>query len=271
MNVESTDCSRALALGIGKNTVDGKGHRTDSVTVPGARAQEVLKTEGLWSLVRRAARRVRRSCSSAHLFVLAADSDTVREAANPAGKLQELSQRFTEGIEFRELLLNDETEIDALTAADPWSFPRELTVKQMQQGCKLFVALKKGQVLGCVGVWLKDFHDDFQRRDYVLQADEAYYWRAFCIPAYRGLGLLPRLMAHSVECVEKNYHKTKLVSVVRGANRSMLKTVTDVGWKMVGRAGFVQILGIRFQYLWGREAFSETRKRVFLQIANGHS
>jgi hypothetical protein len=45
----------------------------------------------------------------------------------------------------------------------------------------------------------------------------------------------------------------------------MLHTLRQVGRSVVGRAGFFEILGTRFHYLWGGEAFKETGRRFLIQ------
>jgi len=48
-------------------------------------------------------------------------------------------------------------------------------------------------------------------------------------------------------------------------NEAMLHTLRQVGRSVVGRAGFFEILGTRFHYLWGGEAFKETGRRFLIK------
>lgn len=231
------------------------------------RALRVLRTEGPRGIVQRLKDRARKLCSSVHLFVFASDTDSIARAMNGFKGLLEISRRLTP-LDFKEIRFDENSEIDELTEIDPWKFPKLLTVKQLHEGCKCFVAKSEGRIVACICVWFNhSFRDDFLEREIVLGSSEAYYWRAFCVPYFRSTGILPRLLMHAIECLEDEQNRTKQIAWVRVTNTPMQRTLTYLGWKVVGRMGFVEILGVRFQYLWGREAAKDTRKRIFLQFS----
>src|SRR6185437_3551537 len=160
----------------------------------------------------------------------------------------------------------DEAEINELTAIDPWKFPKELTIQHLNKGCKCFVAKKDNRIIACICAWITaSYYDEFLKFNYLLNPDEAYYWRAFCIPDFRGIGVLPRLMVYAIENLTSRYNKAEQVSWVRATNKPMRKTLSRIGWRPAGRGGFVEIFGFRFNYLWRHEGFAGTTKRISLR------
>jgi hypothetical protein len=221
----------------------------------------------LRGIVERLRNHGRRHFSQIHLFVFAADAQAIRTATSASGGLMEMSRRLTKSIEFREICSSDDLEIEQITQVDPWKFPKSVMVKQLREGCKCFIAKRQGRIVAYTCIWASEgFRDDFLDRDFILGLEEAYHWRGFCIPTVRGIGVFPRLVAHAVECLERNYNKKWQIGSVRVTNRTMQQSLSQLGYEIVGRAGFVGIFGIRFHYLWGREAFKATRKRNFIRI-----
>jgi hypothetical protein len=110
---------------------------------------------------------------------------------------------------------------------------------------------------------------------FTLRAGEAFHLRGFCVPDSRSRGIIPRLNLHIFNHVKSEHDKTHHLTLVRTSNVTMQHTLAKMGWKVVGRAGSAEMLGVRFHYLLGREAFKETPRRIFLQrtkqVPNGVS
>jgi len=64
--------------------------------------------------------------------------------------------------------------------------------------------------------------------------------------------------------VAVRYGRANGLTLVSPNNRSSLRSLVKLGWSRIERTGFIEIFGIRFPYLWGREAFKETRTRFFI-------
>jgi hypothetical protein len=228
----------------------------------------VFRAEGPRGLSSRLKKRISRYYSSAHLLVFVADTNAIKSAAAQSKSLFELSLRFTKSLDFKEVFSHDEAEINELTEIDPWKFPKALTIKQLSQGCMCFVAKKENKIVACICAWpTSSYYDDFLKSDYSMGSSEAYYWRAFCVPTFRGIGILPQIMLYAVEAIGSKYNKTKQISWVRVTNKSMQQTLYRMGWRVAGRGGFVELVCLRFNYLWGREAFKETKRRLFFQVS----
>jgi hypothetical protein len=238
------------------------------------RMLRVLTSEGVPGVVQRLNERRRRQISYIHLTAFASSPGSC-PANSQSGQRQPLSdvqlmsaERQTRAsIEFKQLSLNDEEEIDELTEADPWKISKSASFEKLREGWLCFVAKKEGRAVACAWPMTGgSFRDEFLRRDFALGPAEAYYWRCFCASECRGAGIFPQLLAHVVAHLRCQYGKSQHLALVRSSNAAMRHSLGKIGWKPVGRAGFVEILGVRFSYLWGREAFKETKKRFFVEL-----
>lgn len=232
------------------------------------RALKVFRTEGLLGIVQRLKDRVRGHFSQIHLLVLASSSDSLPDVlARQDKRAQAMQRALATPLEFKQLLITDEQQIDELTEIDPWKIPKSVTIEKLGEGWLCFAAKRGDRILASAWIVVnREFKDDFIDRYFTLGTGEAYYWRGFCVPDSRGRGIVPRIFFHTLEHVKREYGKTHHLTLVRSTNLTMQHTLTKIGWRVVGRAGFVQIFGVRLHYLWGREAFKETKKRVFFQF-----
>ena len=228
------------------------------------RALEVLRTEGPPGIVHRLAHLCGRHFSSIHMLVLVSSFDSLPDiVARQDKQTQAMKRALATPLDFKQVLLSDEQEIDELTELDPWKYPKSLTLDKLREGWICFVAKKDDRILACAWVVVnRDF--DLLERPFALGPGEAFYWRGFCVPSCRGGGIFPQLMAHIVEQVGRERNITRHITLVLASNVAVQHSLAKIAWKVVGRAGYVEIFGMRFQYLWGREAFKDTQKRFFL-------
>jgi GNAT superfamily N-acetyltransferase len=231
------------------------------------RALRVLRTEGPRGIVQRFKDRARMHFSQIHLLVLASSSDSLSDVlARQDKRAQALKRALATPLEFKQVLLTDDQVIDELTELDPWKVPKPFTLDKLREGWLCFAAKKDDRILASAWVGVNcDFKEDFLDRYFTLGPEEAFYWRGFCVPDSRGRGIMPRLIFHIFEHLKREHGKTHHLTVVRGTNLTVQHTLTKIGWQVVGRAGFIEMFSVRFHYLWGREAFKETRRRIFLQ------
>jgi GNAT superfamily N-acetyltransferase len=169
-------------------------------------------------------------------------------------------------LEFREITAVDNDEIDELTQVDEWHTSKSFTLKKLEEGEHIYIAKHKGRIVASHSVVKKDkFEDIVFRREFKMAPNEAYYWRGFCVPAFRGHGILPALGRYLLTDMALKYGRSDGLAFVMTTNKSSQRAVSKYGWVKVGRAGFIEIFGIRFHYLWGREAFKENRRRFLIQ------
>ncbi len=169
-------------------------------------------------------------------------------------------------MEFREITAGDNDAIDELTAVDEWQTSRSFTVEKLEGGEHIYIAKHKGRIVAAWSIVTKDkFDDPFLGREFKVAPNEAYCWRAFTVPGARGSGIFPIFGRYCLTDMALRYGRNNALTTILTTNRSSLRTAPKFGWVKVGRAGFFEIFGIRFHYLWGREAFKETRRHFVIQ------
>jgi GNAT superfamily N-acetyltransferase len=170
-------------------------------------------------------------------------------------------------LEMKEITVVDIEEIEELTEIDEWKTSKSFTLKKLDEGWHVYIAKHKGRIVASQTVVISDkFEDHTFKREFKVASNEAYYWRSFCVPAFRGRGIFPFLAQYCLTDVARKYGRGNGLIMVRPTNKAMRRTLSKYGFrKRVGSAGFIEIFGIRFHYLWGREAFKETRRRFFIQ------
>jgi GNAT superfamily N-acetyltransferase len=172
--------------------------------------------------------------------------------------------------EFREITASDNDEIDELTAVDEWKVPKSVTLRKLKQGHHVYIAKYKGRIVASQTIIMRDrFQDPLLLREFRMASNEAFYLRAFCIPEFRGRGIFPIFGRYYLSDAAVRYGRRNGLTLTSTNNGSMLRSAPKFGWSRIGRAGFIEIFGIRFHYLWGREAFKETRGRFFVQNTLG--
>ncbi len=232
----------------------------------------VFKTEGLKGLSKRIKNRLRPY--QCHAFVLSFQSGPVSDpSAFPTGlnlvviRTLERGQHLLNGLEFKQLTAADIGEIDELTEIDPFKVPKSVTLEKLQDGWLCYVAKYQGRIVA--SGWKKtgpEFYEPFFKRSLTLADDEVYGWRAFCMPAFRGRGVLPWLDNRIANHLALTAGVKNHVAYVTLDNSAARRTFVAIGWSVVGRLGFIEAFGFRIHYLWGHRAFSATRKRFFIQL-----
>ena len=169
-------------------------------------------------------------------------------------------------MEFREITAADSDAIDELTAVDEWHISKSFTLKKLEEGEHIYIAKHQGQIVASQSIVTRDkFHDPFLDREFTIAHDEAYLWRAFCVPAFRGRGIFPALEGYYLADMALKYGRTNTLATILTTNKSSQRIAEKAGRVKVARAGFVELFGIRFHYLWGKEAFKETKRRFLIQ------
>ena len=218
---------------------------------------KILRTNALVEFVKRALDHLRRKPLQSHWIVL---SHKYRaDVLPPIGKVE---------LEFKEITAVDNEEIDELTAVDEWKVPKSVTLRKLKQGHHVYIAKYQGRIVASQTLIMRDrFLDPVLMREFKMASNEAFYLRAFCIPEFRGRGIFPVLVRYCLRDAAVNYGRGNGLALARTNNRNILRSVAPKieGTFKIGRAGFIEIFGIRFHYLWGHEAFKETRRRFFIQ------
>ena len=181
-------------------------------------------------------------------------------------RVLERAQRLHDNFELKQVTITDIDDIDELMEKDPWGIAKSSTLRMLQDGCLCYVVKYKDQIVA--SIWKKMgpvYYDYYFNRSFNLTDEEAYEGRAFCVQNFKGKGVIPWLM-------NKVNSELAIISGIKRhtgwvalRNEPMLSTIAQIGYSVVGRLGFIDIFGVRLHYLWGRKAFSATKKRCFIQ------
>ncbi|HUL22602.1 MAG TPA: hypothetical protein VLZ10_14195 [Thermodesulfobacteriota bacterium] len=219
------------------------------------RAITILKTDGAAHLLKRMMDRLFLKPLLSHNFVYVNKFCADYPVSMCEGEL-----------EFKEITAADDDEIDELTAVDEWHTSKSFTLKRLEEGEHIYVAKHQDRIVTSVSIVARDkFEDVFFKREFEMAPDELYYWRGFCVPEFRGRGAVPAVARYSLTDMALKYGRKNAFAIVLNTNKSSQRTVSKAGYVKVGRVGFFEMFGIRFHYLWGREAFKETRRRFLIQ------
>jgi GNAT superfamily N-acetyltransferase len=218
-------------------------------------AMTILITDGFVEFVRRIKDHVYRKPHQLHSYIMVYKNGS--GASAPVPKIE---------LEIKEITAFDIDEIDELTDSDEWKISKQVTLKHLEEGWHCYIAKQKGQIVAINWIiLLESFEEFYFKRQFNLSPNEAYHFRGWSIPQFRGKGVMPFLLRNNCDETALKYGKTRTYGWVNVYNYSQLRCLAKAGWTRAGRAGFIEIFGIRFHYLWGREAFKETKKRFLIQ------
>jgi GNAT superfamily N-acetyltransferase len=170
------------------------------------------------------------------------------------------------GLEVAEVTSHDNKIINELTILDEWGIGKKTIVEDLEGGRRCYIAKHHGQTISCLWVDIGNTYRDgyLLKRELHLAANEAFFGRSWTIPAFRGKGIFPILQAYADVDLARRYGKTFALGWVRATNKPMIRSLGKLGYTKVGSLGFIQVLNIRFHYLWGEGILKKTKKRQFL-------
>ena len=220
------------------------------------RARVILKTEGVAGLGKRIIGRLRRKPLHLCGYIVALRLDRPIRVPPP-----------TIDVEIDEVRVTDEEALEVLAQIDEWKISKTDLLKCLAGGRRCYVAKHKGQIVSSEWYILDGGLDSiFLGRRFQFADNEVFVYNAFTIPAFRGKGILPYLQAESARAIAAhNPHKTRILALINVANKASLCAYAKAGFTRVGRVGFVEILGIRFHYLFGRDVLPATTQRFFFR------
>jgi len=237
------------------------------------RMVDVLKTEGIKGFSRRIENRLRSKWAQYHVFVFSLQFASVSDALDFPTRLDpatvrmfERCQRSFSSLTFKKVSEADGGEIDELTVIDPWGHSREGIIEKLQEGWCCYVAKFGSRIVA--SSWTKtgpEFYEPLLQRSFTLAVDEVYDWRTFCVSDWRGRGVVPILIKWIVNHLALTEGVKEYIGCVKVDNAGQVRNLLQMGYLLVGRLGFIDLFGFRLHYLWGRRAFSATKKRFFIQ------
>ena len=210
-----------------------------------------IQQKGLDASIKKISRSARNGVTQLHL--LAFGYDQVPDLAVPIPRL---------ALEIHELDAANPKGINELSDIDEWEMSPKYNFKRLDEGWICYICKHNGQAVASQWIYAdREFKDPYLKRTFVLAPDQVYHYRGFCIPAFRGKSILPYLNRYVIEEMAAKYGKTRGLYLTVQGNRSMFKAYQKLGVGCVGKAGMIDLFGVRFHYLLGRRAFEATRKR----------
>jgi GNAT superfamily N-acetyltransferase len=240
------------------------------------RMNHILMTEGLKGFLKRIEGRLRSKWFVFHVFLHSLQFASVSEALEFPARLDPMTIRMLEkcqsilsSITFKQVNESDEGEIDELTALDPWGgHSRKGIIEKLQGGWCCYVAKSGSRVVAFS--WIKagpKIYEDFFQRWLALADDEVYAGGAFCVPDWRGKGVSPMLTKWVVNHLALTKGVTKYIGWVKDDNVGQVRTLMQMGYRVVGRIGFIEMFGVRLHYVWGQKAFRLIKRLFFIQVS----
>jgi GNAT superfamily N-acetyltransferase len=168
-------------------------------------------------------------------------------------------------VEIKEIEATDDDKLETLAEIEEWGKPKAHLLRRLAEGQHCYVAQHQSQIVACCW-WLDgEFKDPTLDREFKLAANEVYMHSVFTAPAFRGKGILSYLDVQAGRDATRTQGKTRSLSLVEVTNKASLRSSAKGGRIRIGLVGFVEILGVRFHYFWGRNAFQETPRRFFVE------
>jgi ribosomal protein S18 acetylase RimI-like enzyme len=220
-----------------------------------SRTLSILNSEGIAGLLNRTISRLLRKPQLINLCVLKLDYKDIAQLLPPTIDLQ-----------IREVTETDDSDTEALAKFGFYGHSKVEILQYLAERQQCCVAKHEGQAISCYWCRTRDFYDYYLKRRFYLAGNEEYILGAFTLAEFRGKGILPYLIAESSRERVQNYPNLRAIVFVRVNNKASLRSFHKLGFTIIGRVGFVEIFGIRFHFLLGRNALPKTTQRIFLQI-----
>jgi RimJ/RimL family protein N-acetyltransferase len=234
------------------------------------RAGAIVRQDGWPALRKRLVETASPSLRQTHLLVMKMWylEESSRQSTDSSRRRNRAARmmRMTADLEIRQISEEEDPDLDMVAAVDEWHTRRPLLVQRLRHGERCSIAKRNGKIIAAA--WLTTssvFHETYFKRDFELGTCESYLWGAHCVPSQRGTGVMSRLIDSALQEMVTNHGKCEFVILVRPSNRPSIGTSEKIGFRRVGRTGFIEFFGFRLHYVFGRNAFEYTRRRLFLE------
>jgi ribosomal protein S18 acetylase RimI-like enzyme len=170
-------------------------------------------------------------------------------------------------LQIREISLSDIGEINAIAKYGFYGRSSDDIKQYLTENQRCFIAQYKGQVASCCWSLRNNFYDYRNYRHFNLANNEIYILGLFTLPEFRGRGIQPLLLSNSLLTQFQDKNDMCAVLFIDIHNKSSVHAVNKIGFTRNGRVGFIDILGIRLHYLFGKNILLKTKPRVYLEIS----
>jgi GNAT superfamily N-acetyltransferase len=169
-------------------------------------------------------------------------------------------------VEIDQVKATDDNDLEMLTTFGEYGGSKTHLLQRLAEGQHCYVAKSGGRIIAVNWAMEGEFGEDLLGRRFKLADDELYYGGAFTLPEFRSKGIMAYMKTQSISDIKtRSQHKTRALAFIETGNKASLCSTAKVGFRRVGRVGFVEIFGIRFHYLFGRSVLPETARRFFIE------
>lgn len=165
-------------------------------------------------------------------------------------------------LEIKEVTDADDEEIGALAKFDFHGHSPTEILQYLADGQQCYIAKHKGQVVSCYWILGRTF---WEYRHFEMAKNEEYQTGVFTLTEFRGKGIFPYLARETWQMQARTHPDLRVLVIIEVNNKTSLRSHRKLGFTVVGRVGFVELLGLRFHYLLGRDAFPKTTPRFFFE------
>lgn len=172
----------------------------------------------------------------------------------------------TVAVHIKELTETDAEEIEEVAGFGFYGRSKADILQYLADGQRCWIAKCSSRTVACYWMQSRGFYDPYLKRRIELANSEEYHLGAFTVPEFRGKGILPYLHSHTSIVRSQADPNLRVLVIIRTNNTASLQVTRKEGYAIVGHIGFIEVLGIRFHYLWGSGAFPKISQRFFFRI-----
>jgi len=132
--------------------------------------------------------------------------------------------------------------------------------RRVRHGHLCCVAEHNGQIIYVSWIAFKICYSYLLDREYELADDEAYWYGAYALSAFRGNGVHPAVGCYILQLLKDRGCK-RVLGFVEKENPAALHSVAKLGFKKVGLTGFIEVFGLRWYFHRDDGVFSALKRR----------
>ena len=215
------------------------------------RAIAIVRSEGLAGLGRRVVDRLRRRPRQVSSFVVTWILDRVpAHAAEIDLGIRSISAA--------------DADLSDVARLWYWAKSKEDLLARLADGQQCYIAEHQGRIVA--GMWVTgNFYEEGHARQFTLADEDVYVMDGFTLPEFRGKNVILQLSSYAARDLVERHGKRRAWALIDITNRPSQRAAAKGRRELAGVTGFIEVLGIRFYYLIGRNAFPKTRKRFYVE------
>lgn len=161
-------------------------------------------------------------------------------------------------VEIKRLSDTNESQLKAVADFRFYGHSGDALLAFLRAGQDCYVAEHQGQPVACYWRATGEYYDHVLKRCFRFTPEEEYLLGGYTVSAFRGKGIMPYLITVTSDERMRDNFNLRSICFVRASNKVSRRSVERIGFRITGRVGFVEALGIRFSFLVGRGVLQAT-------------